>query len=576
MKTKSLHQTAAALACLALAQAPARGANPEGHRKLVLEGERAALGESVDPESTSYTVTPTGKLVFRSGGGWYIVAPGGKAARLILPSMPAPGGRRFTDLSASFRGVESIAAEGQVAFIGETTTTTGADPKTGLFLARPGGTIRIAQTGDAAPGGGTYDFYGAETPRVSNTGKYVAFRCNTLGGPGGGLFLAAPGKSGSSIKAIYKLGQSAPGGGTFTSAVTIRSDEFAVNDSGKIVFVADTTTRTALFGWNGSKVVEIPRAGNGFFTMFNNRGALVVNNSVDLAVGKITGVRLVVDTLDKAPRGLFFQNIAFPTLAPNNDIAFTASLFDDNRYSAGDGVFIRSGGKVKAIALSSDSLPGGGAFTDLAPYGYYPVPAGDGSVYFQARTTFGEAIFRGSGGKLTRIIGPGDQLEGRTVQSVSFDPSPLRVMAGQGAVNETGQLVYHADLGDTDGLFLYSPPPVPVIRVEKSKGKELTYGKAEMGFGSVSTKSSGRSKRFWIHSDGRASLGKLKVTVKGAHRKDFRVKGSIPSTLKPGAEATFQVRFKPKSKGNRSAVLKIRSNDKKRSSFKVGLSGKGV
>lgn len=552
---------------------PCAAAESGTHRKILLEGEPATSGEPVDPVSYAYTLATSGKIFFRANGGWYSGKPGEKPVRQLIPKMPAPGGRYFTDLSYSFRSEESIAAGGGIAFIGETVNPAALDARGGLFLLRDGRSIRIAQDGETAPGGGLYDFSGAETPRVSNNGKYVAFRVATTGAPGGGLFLATAGSSSATVKAIYTIGQSSPDGGQFTSAINLRSDEFAVNNAGKISFIAETSMGTSMFAWTGSKIIAVKGAGPGWFAMYNDPGSIVVNNDVDLATGTINGVKLTVKPLDPAPRGLRFSKLAFLSLGQNGDVAFNASLQTPAGFDSGSGVFIRSGGVVRAIAVSSDMPPGGGVFTDLTPYGNYPLPAGDGSVYFLANTSGGSGIFRGSGGKLTRVIGAGDQLEGRTVLSVSFDPSSLRVMAGQGAANATGQLAYYADLGDTEGFFLYTPPAMPEISVQQSADNELSDGKSNVSFGA--TKSAKRSKIFRIKNTGGKTLQNIKASFTGAHPTDFKIKGNIPGSLKSGADVNFKVIFKPKSAGIRSAVLKIRSNDADENPFEVKLSGVG-
>jgi hypothetical protein len=71
-------------------------------------------------------------------------------------------------------------------------------------------------------------------------------------------------------------------------------------------------------------------------------------------------------------------------------------------------------------------------------------------------------------------------------------------------------------------------------------------------------------------------LTNLAVTKTGTHAKNFTVKPPLKSSLASGASTTFKVTFKPSAKGNRKAVIHIKSNDGNENPFDIALTGKGV
>jgi hypothetical protein len=121
----------------------------------------------------------------------------------------APGtGSTFTVLSVAFSIASVINASDQVLFRG---SYAGGN---GLFVGRPGQTPALAvKTGDAVPGGGTFST-GSFTSALLNDAGQVVFSGAITGGAGSGIYAVTPGSAPVKVAAV---GDAAPGGGTFAS-----------------------------------------------------------------------------------------------------------------------------------------------------------------------------------------------------------------------------------------------------------------------------------------------------------------------------------------------------------------------
>lgn len=118
-------------------------------------------------------------------------------------------------------------------------------------------------------------------------------------------------------------------------------------------------------------------------------------------------------------------------------------------------------------------------------------------------------------------------------------------------------------------------PKAPEIVVQQPKGSGLADGSDKRSFGTVKIGKAGSAKTFTIKNTGTAGLTGLKITKTGSNAKDFSVTGPDKTTLAPGAGTTFKVTFKPKAKGNRNAVIHIKSNDADENPFDIKLTGLG-
>jgi hypothetical protein len=116
----------------------------------------------------------------------------------------------------------------------------------------------------------------------------------------------------------------------------------------------------------------------------------------------------------------------------------------------------------------------------------------------------------------------------------------------------------------------------PEVTVEQPVASNLNDGKAKRSFGTVSIRSGPKSKVFVIRNDGTTKLRNLAITRDGSHAADFSITKPAATSLDPGQSTTFQVTFKPKAKGSRSAAIHITSNDADESPFDISLTGLGV
>lgn len=129
-----------------------------------------------------------------------------------------------------------------------------------------------------------------------------------------------------------------------------------------------------------------------------------------------------------------------------------------------------------------------------------------------------------------------------------------------------------------NGTFTFGTPPVsgPEINLQQPVATELTDGSSKKTFGKVKVGKSSAAKVFTIKNTGTTKLTGLAVSKSGKNALDFTVTPLAKTTLAPGASMTFKATFKPKTKGAKTAVIKIKSNDKDESVFDIPIVGSGV
>ncbi|RYZ91248.1 MAG: choice-of-anchor D domain-containing protein, partial [Proteobacteria bacterium] len=556
-------------------------ANPIGHTKLVIEGDPAPAGKKF---ANPYPIllTQSGHTVFADVGGYYSATPAGSKA-LLTVGMAAPGGRIFTGISNYCLSSQN----GDIFFLGATQLKSGGKEETGLYVMRSSGScIMIARHDDAAPGGGFYDFsIGALiTLSISNNGRYAAFQTGTTRGPGEGIYLADLASATLAVRRIAAYAEASPDGGVFggfSSYVTQQG--LGVNNSGIVAFDAVTSiSRQArngpAFYWNGKNVGIIPNAINFSPRQIDDSGN-IVSGFRNLIYGTTASTTIVVAHNSVVPNraGYFFGSVDQTILSSNGNVSFVSGLYGNGNVL---GVIYHWSPQhgLKTIVTDDDTPPGGGYYTNinLSPTG--PLPTPDGKVYFIAATNKGQAIFRGDGSTVVRIIGEGDRLEGEIVKKLEFHSGGQSGVASQGGLNLKGQLVYRATLSNRTGIFMYpyTAPLVPEISIEQAKGSILIDGKASMAFGTATINKKGATKTFTIKNVGTGVLNEISVASNGRNARDFVIQKLSFNSLRGGESGTFKITFKPKGNGNRSASLSIRSNDADENPFDIKLRGLGV
>jgi len=230
---------------------------------------------------------------------------------------------------------------------------------------------RVAGTGEAAPGGGVFDRFGAEaTPIVAPVnarGDVAFFATLGRGNSGEGLFRWSRGR----IVAVAREGDRVGSVGVLSGFG--RHPVPALGDDGTVVFAASIA---------GGRAVE------GLFVARNG-----TVRAVALAGAQAPGNAGVLAAFDA------------PAINVRGDIVFLAGLRRGRETS--EAVLIASGGRLRKVVAQGDPAPSGGSFAAFGP----PVIDRDGLVAFGAaidgRSVPG-GIFIWKADQLRMVLGAGD------------------------------------------------------------------------------------------------------------------------------------------------------------------------
>jgi hypothetical protein len=113
----------------------------------------------------------------------------------------------------------------------------------------------------------------------------------------------------------------------------------------------------------------------------------------------------------------------------------------------------------------------------------------------------------------------------------------------------------------------------PKLAVEWPAGSQVSNGDSRK-LGTAVVGLGGSTRTVTLRNTGVKPLTGIRTTMVGSHPGDFVV-GKVPASILPGKKATFDVTFKPKELGPRSAVMEIRSNDPNIPFFQVQVNGVG-
>jgi hypothetical protein len=236
---------------------------------------------------------------------------------VVLTGQAAPGGGTFDRFALESQPVVApVNDKGQIAFFATLTRAAAAE---GIFLASGGRLSKIALEGDPTPAGGTLAGFGTHPAPALNAGGAVAFAATITGGRSAeGILIAAGGR----LRAAALAGAPAPGipGGAFAGL-----DAPALNDRGDVAFLASVR--------RGRETVEAVYARTG------------------------PALRKVVASGEAAPGGGTFVAFGPPSLDGRGHVAFAAVV---ERGVAG-GVYV-AGDSLKRIVAVGDDTPLGGFF----------------------------------------------------------------------------------------------------------------------------------------------------------------------------------------------------------------------
>jgi len=231
---------------------------------------------------------------------------------------------------------------------------------------------RVAATGEAAPGGGVFDRFGAESAPivapVNARGDVAFFATLGRGNSGEGLFRWSRGR----LVAVAREGDRV--GSVGTLAGFGRHPVPALGDDGTVVFAAAIAGGRAIEG------------------LFIARNGTV--RPVALTGAQAPGSAGVLAALDA------------PAINARGDIVFLAGLRRGRETV--EAVLIASGGRLRKIVAQGDPAPSGGSFAAFGP----PTIDRDGAVAFGAaiegRSVPG-GIFIWQADQLRMVLGAGDE-----------------------------------------------------------------------------------------------------------------------------------------------------------------------
>ena len=338
-------------------------------------------------------------------------------AGLAVLLLTAPGAAnaqfQFTKL-ADTTTPTGIAGANFTSFIGATPGAGGgvafsanlsASPATAYYLYNNGVLTRIVSKGDNAPGGGTINTLNGSL--ALDPTNQLSFYSSTTGGPGSGIYTAALGASGVTLKAIALKGQTTPDGGEFNP-----SGGFSVwtNNSGEIGFLSTQSSSVTGSAWSVYKYsagVNILLAKGG-------------QNAPGETPGDISNT---------------FNTFAFPTLNNNGDVTFFATVISN---LSGQVIFTTSGTNLSRLEQTGNPTPLGGTFSQLTQ----PYKNSSGLFSFRGQFNNGSSTRQGvwlqtSAGVITNLALQGANAPGGGVFGSAYDNVNLND-AGQGVFRATG------------------------------------------------------------------------------------------------------------------------------------------
>jgi hypothetical protein len=437
-------------------------------------------------------INSTGALSFRAGiggasdgstQGIFLMDGASTAVNVarVPGSAPGSGGGTFSSLS-----VPELSGN-VITFFGQFSTTSDGS-STGIFQAIGSGTVSaVARDHQAAPGsgGGSLGTTLLQGPPSANASGQAAFYDNITGSSDGSTFGVFRGTSGGPLVAVMRDKQTAPGGGTFTTALLGAPQ---INASG---LVADTFGLTAspdgatheVFRGDGTANIAIARQGQaapgtgaGTFNSFsspliNDLGTVVFASSLlGTADGSTEGIfagsgatpTVIVREKQAAPGGgggAFNSSMNLLALNANGQLLFLAGLAGTSDSST-TGLFRGNGFATVVIAREKQSAPAGGTFTSaFNTAGMNSL----GDVVFAAGLSgsgdgANQGIFVSDGQDTLPVLRANQQLAGSTVVSMSL--SGLTGSAGPvpASINDLGQIAFQATLANgATGVFRYTP-----------------------------------------------------------------------------------------------------------------------
>jgi hypothetical protein len=137
-------------------------------------------------------------------------------------------------------------------------------------------------------------------------------------------------------------------------------------------------------------------------------------------------------------------------------------------------------------------------------------------------------------------------------------------------------VVVHNSMGFVTSNVAKITVNAPEIEVQQPVGSSLTSSTSKISFGTARVGKGRISRTFTITNIGNLNLSGLAITKAGAHSKEYTITRLKRRMLAPEAAITFRVTFKAKAVGQRTASIRIASNDRDENPFIINLAGEGA
>jgi hypothetical protein len=288
----------------------------------------------------------------------------------------------------------------------------------------------VARTGEAAPGGGTFDRFGQETlpivAPVNARGDVAFFATLIRGGADEGIFL----RRGDRLLTVAREGDRVPGLGRISGFG--KHPTPALNDAGTVAFAAAVTGGRAvegIFVWSGGRLRVIAATGgaapglpSGVLAALdapeiNARGEVVFlatvrrgRESVEaIFTGTGGALRKVVAQGDPAPAGGTFAAFGPPSINARGAVAFAAVV--EGKAVPG-GIFVQSGDRIQMAVAAGEETPIGGIFAKFSEHLGF---SDSGVIAFHGMLKFAPveaAIFAVDGGRPRAVAQLGETAPG--------------------------------------------------------------------------------------------------------------------------------------------------------------------
>ena len=281
--------------------------------------------------------------------------------------------------------------------------------------------LRVVASGDAAPGGGVFDRFGAESmpivAPVNAKGDVVFFATLGRAGTDEGFFRWSRGR----INAVAREGDPVPGVGRLSGFG--KHPAPGVSDDGTVVFAAAIT---------GGRAVE------GIFTAQGGR------------------IRAVALSGAPAPgaAGSVLAGLDAPAINGRGDVAFVATVRRGREST--EALLLSTRGQLQKIVAQGDPAPAGGHFAGFGP----PAINRDGMVAFGAAVE-GKAvpggIFAWKAGQLRMVLGAGDEMPIGGI---------LAKFSERLGLSDAGTIAFH-------GLLKAAPVAAAVFAIEEGRPRVI-------------------------------------------------------------------------------------------------------